>query len=79
LRRLRLLAAMLAMMAVVLVSTASPAMADDCWYDWWPGEGWVLVCEVDDDWSEGSNWWDEDWDGDWDDNDGVDVNVDVDV
>ncbi len=52
LRRLKLLAGTLALMAMVVVSS-SPAMAyhDDCWA-WDPWYGWYYVCDDDDD-----DWW----------------------
>ena len=50
-RSLKLLAAMLALMTMVLMSSALPAMAyhdPDCW-EYYPGYGWYYWCDDDDD------------------------------
>lgn len=67
-RRVKLVFAVVAMLAV-MVATAAPAMArhdNDGWWDncdwvffpWW---GWFVVCEVDDGWWD-DGWWDDDRD-----------------
>src|SRR5829696_10021674 len=68
-RKLKLLAVLLALVGAMVILTASPAMAghdDDGWWDdcdwaWSPGWGWFVVCDVDDDFDRvGTTFWDDD-------------------
>jgi len=65
------------MLTVMVILAASPAMAshdddgwwDDCEWAWSPGEGWFVICDVDDDfWVDDSDSWDDDdecWEWSW--------------
>ena len=77
-RKLKLLAVLLALVGAMVILTASPAMAshdddgwwDDCEWAWSPGWGWFVVCDVDEDtfWADDSDFWDDDddcWEWSW--------------
>ena len=73
-RKLKLLAVLLALVGAMVILTASPAMAshdddgwwDDCEWAWSPGWGWFVVCDVDDDFDRvGTTFWDDDDDHCW--------------
>ena len=76
-RKLKLLAVLLALVGAMVILTASPAMAshdddgwwDDCRWAWSPGWGWFVVCDVDDDFDRvgTTSWKDDDhcWEWSW--------------